>query len=250
MKCNFKTDENLNDSSPLWRYLKLSRFEELIRNRGLYFSRWNNLGDPFEGSYPDNYDKLKIGGWGVTPWGRGGWGSPHYQLEKFSDAERNLMYICCFCNKNHESTLMWTGYSASKQGVAIRTNLGRLKRSFHDSLTNEICINRVKYADFEKEAFDQDLDLVSLFSLKKIEFAEENEVRMIINNTPQISGFFDSGGYVRIDPSDLIEEIVLYPEPGAEYTDDSLLHEVRKILEQNNLDIPVRKSTLSKKPNF
>lgn len=250
MKYDFKTQKNLDDSTPLWRYLKLSRFEALIRNRGLYFPRWNTLGDPFEGAYPDDYYKLKKGGWGVTPWGKGGWGSPHYQLKKFSDAERNLMYICCFCNKNHESTLMWMGYSDSKQGVAIRTNMGRLKRSFRDPLTNEICINRVKYSDFEKESFDKDLDLESLFSLKKIEFAEENEVRMIIKNDPPIPGFSDRGGSVKIDPTDLIEEIVLYPEPGTEDTDNSLLNEVRRLLEQNNLDIPIRKSTLSKKPNF
>jgi len=250
MKCNFKTDENLNDSAPLWKYLKFSHLEALIQNRGIYFPRWNTLGDPFEGSYTDDYNKPKKGGWGIPPWGRGGWNDPYYLLEKFPDAERNLMYICCFCNKDHESTLMWKEYSESKKGVAIKSTLGRLTRSFREIFTNEICINRVKYLDFEKESSNEYLDLVSLFSLKKIEFADENEIRMIIKNDPPISGFSESGGYVRIDPTDLIEEIVLYPELGTGDTDESLLFKVSRLLEENNLKIPIRKSTLSKIPNF
>jgi len=160
--------------------MKLSRFEELIRNSSLYFARWNTLGDPFEGSYPADYPKPKKGGWGSTPWGRGGYGSPYYQLKKYSDDERNLMYICCFCNKDHELIHMWDKYLDSKQGVAIRTTLGRLRESLRDESTNEIHIRRVNYSDFEKDSFKKDLDLISLFSLKKNEFSGENEIRMII----------------------------------------------------------------------
>nr|WP_320160789.1 DUF2971 domain-containing protein [uncultured Methanoregula sp.] len=229
--------------------MKFSRFEELIRNTGLYFSRWDMLGEPFEGSCPDDYLKQKKGGWGRTPWGRA-WGSPYYRLKKFSNAERNLMYICCFCNKNHELTHMWDKYSELNQGIAIRTTLGRLKESLRDESPNEIHIRRVKYSDFDKDSFKKDLDLISLFSLKKNEFSGENEIRMIIKNDPPNPTFSDRGGYVRIDPADLIEEIVLYPKPGAEDIDIKLLNNVQRILDQNNLNIPVRNSTLSKKPQF
>jgi hypothetical protein len=243
-------DQQISDSATLWRYLKLSRFRELICNKGLYFPRWDTLGDPFEGSYPDDYEKPKKGGFGVTPWGRGGFGDPYYQLKKFSDTERNLMFICCFCNKDHESTLMWKGYSESKQGVAIKTTMGKVRRSVRDSVSNEIYINRVKYSDFENDSFSEDLDLVSLLSLKRIEFAEEHEIRVILKNDPPVSGFSEQGGYVRINPTDMIEEIVLYPDPGIEDVDKSLLIEVSSLLKQNNLEIPIRKSTLSKRPNF
>lgn len=252
MKENLRIYTTLDTSTPLWRYFKVQWFEAMILNRGIYLSRQDRLGDPFEGSFPEDYTRPKKDGWGIGPWGEAPWGSPNptYQLKKFSAFERNLMYICCFCNKDHESTLMWNGYSDANQGIAIQTTVGKLMRSIKDSITNEIYINKVRYADFENEQFDRNLDLISLFSLKKIEFADECEVRIIIKNEPRVPSLSERGGYIKINPAELIEEIVLFPEIGKDQKDQIMLSNVKKFLERNGLKIPIRYSKLTKDPNF
>ena len=37
---------------PLWRYMDLSKFADLLQRRSLAFARADRLGDPFEGSVP------------------------------------------------------------------------------------------------------------------------------------------------------------------------------------------------------
>lgn len=252
MKTNLRIDTPLDTSTPLWRYFKVQWFEAMILNKGIYLSRQDRLGDPFEGSLPDDYTKLKKDGWGVGPWGVAPYGSPdpYYLLKKFSEFERNLMYICCFCNKDHESTLMWKGYCDVNQGIAIKTTVGKLWRSIEDSIPNDLYLNKVRYVDFEKEQFNKNLDLISVFSLKKIEFADECEVRLIIKNEPRVSTLSDRGGYIKINPLEFIEEIVLFPEIGKDQKDQTMLLNVKKFLEKNGLAIPIRYSKLTKEPNF
>jgi hypothetical protein len=38
------------DAQPLWRYMDFAKFTSMLLQRGLYFSRLDRLGDPFEGA--------------------------------------------------------------------------------------------------------------------------------------------------------------------------------------------------------
>jgi len=48
---SFKIEYTTNLNKKIWRYMTIFRFELTLKEKAIYFSRFDLLGDDFEGSY-------------------------------------------------------------------------------------------------------------------------------------------------------------------------------------------------------
>lgn len=120
---------------PLWRYMDLSKFADLLQRRSLAFPRADRLGDPFEGSVPvpNALHIQKV----IEDRKNGNRTDPYEMLDderlsnmaqQFSHTRRQMIkscYVSCWHMNEHESLAMWKVYSASDEAVCIRPAIGR-----------------------------------------------------------------------------------------------------------------------------
>ena len=107
-----------------------------------------------------------------------------------------------------ESDARWKIYLSGTGGVAIRSNISRLKRCFeHSGL--DIYLGKIAYigSDHLGDGFDMNL---RRFMRKKLAFRHEREVRLVYydehKNHPG-----KSGTLIPIDVPELIDKIVISP---------------------------------------
>ena len=122
--------EDIPDDIVIWRYMSLEKFLSLIENKELYFCRVDLFEDKHEATLPI-IDKNNF----------------YYSEENknYWENERKRHFVNCWIESPHELSLMWTAYA--KDGLAIKTTAGNLKKSLNDSEEN-IYLSRVKYIDY------------------------------------------------------------------------------------------------------
>lgn len=220
-----------NSVRPLWRYMKLGRFEDLMEQQSLYFARADQLGDTFEGLQPGiNACAGAIG------------------------LRREFTFVNCWSQADQESNTMWHTYGGSNDCVAIETDYDSLKRSIKDTRSS-IYVGKVKYVDYEtiaerigwRASWDWEWGSLSLFFTKRLEFSSESEVRAVIqypvpDDTDAIPPD-DRGIRVPVDLQRLIKRVVVNPE-----ADSVLVERIRSTLRSKGLRDTVDNSTLSRQP--
>jgi hypothetical protein len=118
---------------------------------------------------------------------------------------------------------MWKSYCSDVDGIAIKSNIERLKESIIGEQSDSFHNRPVKYIDIKTSEI-YDANGINLFTFKRPHFSFENELRIILpfaykndigNN--QIDGEkvelipFDHGKKVRISFDKLVEEIYVAP---------------------------------------
>jgi len=150
---------------PIWRYVSLAKFVDLIRTRSLYFCRIDQLADKYEGTWPKRNPDDSEG---------------HKKYKNFSDListftwfARN-QYVNCWCAQQHESDALWRIYGAPNDGVAIQTTYAKLC----DSLPYSVNAGIVTYVDYEKDIIPTD-NALYLCAHKRHHFDWEHEIRFV-----------------------------------------------------------------------
>lgn len=140
---------------------------------------------------------------------------------------RQHFYVSCWHFSKCESNAMWQLYSHVHKGVAVRTTLGRLKRSIR-GFGGRIYVGRI---DYSETAANYDSMLGRLF-LKRKAFAYEKEFRAVI-----VGDSVDAldGVTVDVDPHDLILSIHLSP-----FCEQWLRNLVQKLLIRYGYRIEIR----------
>ena len=134
----------------------------------------------------------------------------------------------CVHGNTCESDILWRAYCPNRDGVRVETTVGQLlkffKRNFKDDAEGfSVCIGRISYLPknqvmrlCDNGDGDGDALMESLF-VKRVEFAVENEIRIVLNAPHDFvrscnggSVTFEHGG-CRVQGCDFIESVLVDP---------------------------------------
>lgn len=219
----------------IWRYMGLDKFLDLITTEQLFFTNAEKMTDKYEGVVPRKTLKSK-----------------RRRLEKLGKDDRaineslsrydyefsslrNLTLLNCWSINQYESYALWKIYlGGSKSGVAIKTNVSKLKKAIdngNDPYHEEIFLGKVEYNDYIP---DKELTRWNIVTTKNQFYAFENELRLFIFHYPLSEGGvkvpydMSIGRRVRVDLDFLIEKIYLSPFAGT-WFEKTFKDTVRKI---------------------
>ena len=206
--------DEIPDDTILWQYMPLTKFLFLIKNKKLHFHRIDDFMDKEEGIL-SVLDKKSL---------------PFYEnTEKWNnylENDRKRFFISCWINHPIEQSLMW--YTYGKDGVAVCSTAGAVRRALEIDKEHLVRMIGVRYIDKEKESVqtpDSRINVLRFLTSKRNFFEMEKEVRLLFCDedkkyTEQKGINFDAS----ID--ELIKEIkVATTVPGYVY--DLLCQEVK-----------------------
>ncbi len=252
-----KKENNISIKKPksknpyLWKYYDLHRFIYLITKKKIFFTRLDNLDDPFEGLSTkflrNNHLNAKTEAQLEHSYSLLNENNEEFEkLKKFSHVIQNQIkevsqtkqYVSCWFNGDRESMAMWNLYS-NHDSVAIKVNFEILRDCLSQSFSQLVSENNGKISIVGDEIkylrlnpFDENLKRQSLnFSaLKKDEsYSHENEYRfLIISNDLETRPQFFS---VPIDLEKL--KLTILTHPKMEHWKFENLKELLKLTKLN-----------------
>ncbi len=209
----------------IWRYLPHDRFADLLKRSSLYFANASRLTDQYEVTIPDAVLVAKRHS--LERQGLSGHALDH-ALRHFSwamDPDKKLTLINCWSMRREESYALWKVYLRGEvNGVAVRSTVGRLRRSIEDGgdhFSEPFFIGKVEYRNYVSGG---ELSRFSIICTKKPYYDFENEVRaFILHDSPSTAGRklpYDiaTGRHVRVDLGALIHRVVVSPFAGHSYS--------------------------------
>jgi hypothetical protein len=227
---------DMDISMPIWRYMALDKFIDLLETKSLFFTRIDKFNDPFEGYlYPEYYTKRYVN---------------LSEEESKSAKKESLHYInsnitkvyanCWHANK-YESEAMWKIYGGNNLSIAIKTTISSLISSFGNLLNKnkrqETCSGLVNYIGPNDGKFVI-ADIADYALHKRKAFEHEKEYRLICINNARTR---KPGFGLPINFDDLVKSIYISPlsSPWQQEV-------VRKILKKYNKDIEPITSDINK----
>jgi hypothetical protein len=126
---------------------------------------------------------------------------------------RRTTFVNCWTRREVESYGMWRDYCLSREGVAIRTTVGRL----YDSLQAPVEVVPVSY-----RADPSDIGLLDLLlaAQKRPPFESEQEVRAVLPLSPYLNADAPPAGLgVPWVPADHVDRIRVHPDATPEFAD-------------------------------
>lgn len=245
-------------SESIWRYMDFAKFVALLKDRAIYFSRTDCLGDHFEGArglverqnewkeycldyYRKAYTNLP-----------GGIKSNKSSEEIEQEAERlheevaqalkgelNRTFVSCWHNNDVESEAIWRIYCQnSTAGIALQTTVGKL----YSSLDQEkfVKFGHVKYVDFRKH-FSGSYDRIFW---KRKSLSHEAEIRAVYQYPPGEKCDI-VGVNISIDLENAIERVIVSP-----FSPPWFSNVLEETMSRFGVKIPVVKSELLEEPFF
>lgn len=235
--------------SPIWRYIKFSKLEDLVKTGQLYFCRSDKFLDENEGLPPDEYLRvLNLNG---------------LELSDIRERDHNIgvlsqvrqsFYVNCWHLHLEETAMMWARYG--KDGVAIVSRYGLLKQVL-DPLSDKVMLGLIRYGTKHLTGWN----VIQFVTTKREKYSTEREVRAMIwltdsgdginrhfdlNNRPHERPIYDppptlpEGIRRDIDLAALIAEVVVSPLAPV-----GRLAEVRELITSAAIPAGVRESALT-----
>lgn len=228
--------QDLENEQNIWRYLDDKKFNLLIQDSSLYFSRIDLFTDGFEGSLGrENYLQRKYTKY-LT--------EDEEDKVKATNKKLKRFYLAnCWHISDCETPSMWGVYSKGT-GVAIQTTVGDLKKSFYcayhgipefphpaivseDERIEQFWLNqfktfaKVNYVNYEMVHITEEIEWERFFYKEQSHF-HENEYRILIDgirmglvNSPLATregGFINKGQNVKVCLQCLIKKVVVHPD--------------------------------------
>lgn len=232
-----KFPQPANRDARVWRYFTWPRyFVDTIKNRSIWFSRSDLLGDPCEGTRPlgdapkyaiDRQREIEAGGAAAERWAE--------VCEAHDRYLRATTFVSCWQMAECDMIPMWERYCVPRErGVAIQTTYELLNSAVPGKhLDRHIMLGLVKYGDYDSAGFESDLtNVFSTFMIKRMNYVDEREVRLVV---AAVHGLPVSGFYVKVsDWSVLIERIVVSP-----YAAKTFVRLVEKFCRDEGITAPV-----------
>lgn len=234
--------EEIDWSQLLWRYLKVSRFAEMLDRSQLYFAASTQFTDKFEGATavlpPDFPLDPRF--------------APMDHMEDAYFKWRFLFKINCWHRAEYESNAMWRLYAEESKGVAICSTPERMRAAIKPYYVNNpdypeiLWAGAVKYYDFLKVRLPASGN--TRYFSKHEAFSWEREFRLLISMMEANEFGVDvtlNGISVRVDLEALIEAIFIGPELSKE-NQEIVIERSRKA----GLGAKIQKSSLLGQPRF
>jgi len=221
------------DTSIVWRYMDLWKFDEMLRRSSIFFSRADKETDRLEGEYPEGLlaeMQRRFPGRLRSCNGR-----TYSYLEWHMEKERRSRLLSCWSLGPSETRRRWMTYTKDRQAsIAVRSTTARLKGCFRDRVGPVVWIGKVRYGP-QENALPTPLArwrgnhwLFPFFG-KREEFRWENEVRATVNialaRQPEFAGN-SVGCHIAADLAVLIDSVWLSPQ-----SPERVGHDVRAHLE-------------------
>ena len=222
-----------NQGAAIWRFMNLKKFRDLVMTEELYFCRADLFLDQSEGLPPQefrpfpNLNPLEL--------------HDRHELDSYIGglAEfRESFYVNCWHLFREETAKMWNEYG--EDGVAICSQY-RLLKSALDGMDDRACLGLVRYGTKHMKGWN----LFRFIFNKRMEYAEEHEVRALLWIMPRPPDIVLDGQRRKVDLRALVTEIVVTP-----WASSSTLEEIIRFVSNSGHAIPVRPSTLTRYRQF
>ena len=243
---SFPQPENVN--AKIWRYMDFTKFIDMLRTGGLFFSRADKLGDPFEGSWPS----INARGWRdhasrMEALALADNREFDQSAEVLSRAFRSFTKykgVNCWHMSEVESDAMWKLYLKSNEGIAIQTRYELLRDSF-SSVEETIFLGKIRYLNYETEHFRSD-NLCNPYMHKRLGFQHEREIRALLIRYPESHRDpVGSGVLIPVKLSKLVEAVYVAPFCG-----DWVKDNVEEVIKRFGYKFHVVRSSFEKPPDF
>jgi len=219
--------------------MDFTKFVSMLENKGLFFSRSDKLGDPFEGSFSRGNERLRPLIYKEQPF-------PSKQMSQFMRWIRKWAFINCWHMNAHESAAMWKLYARTKEAIAIRSTYKQLK----ECIDNDCFLGVVHYIDYES-AWLPEGNALYPYVHKHLSFAHEQELRAVILKPPTNDNGMDyskkppGGVWKSVDTDELINAIYVAPMSPSWYREL-----VEQVLRRYGISKTVIQSSLDHEPFF
>lgn len=218
------------DGSVIWRYMELWKFQKMLQENSIFFSRADKQTDDLEGTYPEGM-LLEIGKRFRDKIPSSVNAASRTFFEWHIQREIPSHLISCWNAVPSESQKMWTKYTCTEESVTIRSTIKRLRNCFHDKKGPDdvvVWIGKVRYGEDENRLprsmsqWNVNFLLYPFFA-KKGCLRWENEVRAIVNIAHEKQnqlGYSPNGCYVKADLQQLIDSVWIHPQSPAGFRDE------------------------------
>ena len=221
--------------------MSLSKFLRLLQQQALFFASADQLADRFEGRLTTPTLSRFVEFLAKS--------SPNLRPDQRGLAitfMNQMVAVNSWTLCRQESYLLWAHYAPSGSGgVAVRSTVGRLKRSFH-RFNSHVWIGKIKYIDYTKDDIEAMRDAKQWFLHKRRVYSGEQELRALIINAstgPITMSSKIIGAEVVCDLDTLIHSIRVSPmEP------DYMLNAVVDLCSRFDLKAKVLPSELADEP--
>jgi hypothetical protein len=229
--------------------MDFAKFASLLTSNTLFFSKLKNLGDPWEGEWPDYYHEgIKKQIINTMPSTQDKDDSPALMQRVINGTTilYDYTYVNCWHINDYESDAMWKLYSLTNQGIALKTTIGKLQDELKKT-DEDFKIKRIEYVDHKRlmPVAKNYLSLAEPIFYKIKAFEHERELRIafldkkILQNAStmyegeNIEKYKNplSGRSIPIDLAKLIDAIHISPLAPA-WVESS----VKSLLEKYGLD--------------
>ena len=231
-KGNFKFNlRNVNLSIPVFRVFSYKRLIQLFEEKKNILVKPWKWDDPFENAINKN-NYFKVDG------------------TSFQRPEQDCIFGQCWTLNNKETDALWRIYSPNKDGIRVKSTLGKLLYSLNNH-SDPSSIGRIIYLkESQMETFFQtNIRTLFLYGFlshyyKREAFSHENEVRImkfVFDHKMADQSLFK----YEIDPYGLIDEILFDPR-----MDDKVYIDAASELKAMGYQKKIFKSTLYSPPTF
>lgn len=245
--------EPTNQDIPIWRFMNMRKFRDLITTTELYFCRADLFkNDEREGLPPEEY----LATLGLNPFDI----NERRQLLHTiaSDAQfREGFYINCWHFFREETAKMWKDFGA--EGVAICSRYALLKEAL-GGMNDRSYLGLVRYGS--KHLIGQVWNIFRLITTKRLQYAEEQEVRAFLwipDPHAGINRHIDADNRIhplpltpppdyvlkghrrKVDIGKLITAIVVSP-----WASEATVEEVKQVVREYSYTISVQPSELAR----
>lgn len=258
------------DSRNIWRYIDFTQLISILERESLWFNRADLFEDPLEGSYSratvntrkERYQHPELPDEKV--------GKLIQQQSESARVYRKSAYLNCWHMSPRESMAMWELYSIEGQGIAIQSNVGRMKKALRAEggyinredtpvpeeapRINIFTLGAVRYIDYDRGIIPEG-NLYSPLFHKRLSFEHEKEFRVATSRffdyladdeLHRIPDDLDPGEYIDIGLEELIEKIYVSPSSA-----DWFLEQVEMVADRYGVGSEkVVRSSLDEDPVF
>ncbi|HEY8889008.1 MAG TPA: hypothetical protein VIM70_01950 [Clostridium sp.] len=260
-------DDNLfTDTTVIWRYMNLESFINLISYKTLSFYRYDKLKslDPYEGANSkfeleqrdfaeaindEIAEKSGDSSLKSTQFSR-------YSHNKMLEIRKKQYFINCWHINDCESVAMWDSFTNSKTGIAIKTTVGKLKRTINNRPTNsnyDFKYGKVNYVELNSykgdinpllrktKYFIHEQELRVYFKYIKEWVQETNKIIIDENIVPDTIMNINNPDRINVDVtiSELVDELIISPK-----SEEWLIDLITKLLEDYHISINPKQSDI------
>lgn len=110
----------------IWRYMNFTKFVDMLEHGGLFFTRADKLGDPFEGSWDKPFVLSESTIPAITVEGMT---FPSYSGQAAFRMITKTGVVSCWHMNPYESDAMWARYGGTREAVVIKSTYQSLRAS-------------------------------------------------------------------------------------------------------------------------